>query len=93
MTAKQAELLTNLRVFNLTHFSATAIMNEVVSAQPLRFIFKTDNEILSIRVRLFSVVRLKPRKSASLQSESSYAILRHFVHTIEACARSLQQKK
>ena len=59
---------TYLKVFKLTHFSAIAVINEIVTAQPLIFIVKTNGNIRSIRAKVFSV-RFKPRKSASLQSE------------------------
>lgn len=71
------------------HFSAIAVINETVTAHPLIFIVKTNEDIRSIRAKVLSV-SFKPRKSASLQSEWSYAIRRHFLHTMATCPRSLK---
>ena len=80
---------TYLKVFKLMHFSAIAVINETVTAHPLIFIVKTNEDIRSIRAKVLSV-SFKPRKSASLQSEWSYAIRRHFLHTMATCPRSLK---
>lgn len=80
---------TYLKVFKLTHFSAIAVINETVKAHPLIFIVKTNEDIRSIRAKVLSV-GFKPRKSAFLQSDWSYAMRRHFLHTIATCPRSLK---
>lgn len=80
---------TYLKVFKLTHFSAIAVIRETVKAHPLIFIVKTNEDIRSIRAKVLSV-GFKPRKSTFLQSDWSYAMRRHFLHTIATCPRSLK---